>query len=129
LQYGFADNVEEELLQFNDKGELINCIKGAKEKRRDTGGAGGGQGHTILDEIDQMSLRSGSTSRPGGGKSNKKRDKSAYSQSVTGNPDFDEDEDDDLDDEELGDDDGDEDVGEGASTYKRDTSTVYNENQ
>jgi hypothetical protein len=67
------------LLQFNDKGELVNCIKGAKDKRRDAGGVGGGPGgHTILDEIDQMSLRSGSTSRPGG-KINKKRDKSAYS--------------------------------------------------
>jgi hypothetical protein len=33
-----------------------------------------------------------------------------------------------LDDEDMGDEDiGDDDVGEGASTYKRDTSTVYNE--
>lgn len=116
------------MLQFNDKGDLINCIKGAKEKRRDNIGVGGGPGHTILDGIDEMSLRSGSTSRPGG-KAGKKRDKSAYSQSVTGGPDFDEDDDEELDDEDLGDEDGDDDGGEGASTYKRDTSTVYNENQ
>lgn len=51
-----------------------------------------------------MSLRSGSTSRPGG-KSSKKRDKSAYSQSATGNPDYEEDEDEDeLDEDDMGDD-------------------------
>ncbi len=37
LQYGFADNVEEELLVFDDKGNLEKCIKGAKEKRREGG--------------------------------------------------------------------------------------------
>jgi len=35
IDYGFADNVEEELLYFNDKGDLVNCVKGAKEKRRE----------------------------------------------------------------------------------------------
>jgi|SanBayMetagenome_1026888.scaffolds.fasta_scaffold319434_1 hypothetical protein len=80
----------------------------------------------MLDEMDQMSLRSGSTSRPGG-KSSKKRDKSAYSQSATGNPDYEEDEDDDMDDDDMGDEEEDEDGGEGVSTYKRDTSTIYNE--
>jgi hypothetical protein len=33
--------VEEELLQFNAQGDLVNQIKGAKEKRRDYGMAGG----------------------------------------------------------------------------------------
>ena len=76
-----------------------------------------------------MSLRSGSTSRPGG-KSSKKMEKSAYSQSATGNPDYEEDDEDDIDDDDLGEDEDDEDAGEGegASTYRRDTSTVYNEN-
>ncbi len=35
IDYGFADNVEEELLQFNAQGDLVNVVKGAKEKRRD----------------------------------------------------------------------------------------------
>jgi hypothetical protein len=66
IDYGFADNVEEELLQFNAQGELVNCIKGAKEKRRELGAGGhhgmpGVGGAGILDEIDQMSLKSGST--------------------------------------------------------------------
>ena len=78
IQYGFADNVEEELLEFNETGELIKCTKGAKEKRRDTHLSGVGAGQHMLDEMEQMSLRSGSTSRPGG-KSSKKRDKSGYS--------------------------------------------------
>jgi hypothetical protein len=34
-----------------------------------------------------------------------------------------------MDDDDLVDDEEDEDGGEGASTYRRDTSTVYNENQ
>lgn len=66
IDYGFADNVEEELLEFNEKGELVKCTKGAKEKRRDTHLSGVGAGQHMLDEIEQMSLRSGSTSRPGG---------------------------------------------------------------
>lgn len=81
----------------------------------------------MLDAIEQMSLRSGSTIRPGG-KLSKKREKSAYSQSATGNPDYEEDEDDDMDDDDMVDDEEDDEVGEGASTYKRDTSTIYNEN-
>ena len=98
IQYGFADNVEEELLEFNEKGELVKCTKGAKDKRRDAHLSGVGAGQHMLDEMEQMSLRSGSTSRPGG-KSSKKRDKSAYSQSATGNPDYEEDDEDDLDDD------------------------------
>jgi len=34
IDYGFADNVEEELLEFDDEGNLTNLIKGAKEKRK-----------------------------------------------------------------------------------------------
>ena len=34
-QYGFADNVEEELLEFDEKGLLIKCTRGAKEKKQE----------------------------------------------------------------------------------------------
>lgn len=35
IDYGFADNVEEELLDFNDQGDLVSCIKSVKEKIRE----------------------------------------------------------------------------------------------
>eukprot|EP00347_Sterkiella_histriomuscorum_P002384 403368367 len=35
IDYGFADNVEEELLEFDDNGDLKSCVKGAKEKRKE----------------------------------------------------------------------------------------------
>jgi len=51
--------VEEELLYFNDKGDLVNCVKGAKEKRRESAMHSTEMGG--LYDADQMSLRSGST--------------------------------------------------------------------
>ena len=32
IDYGFADNVEEEMLEFNDEGELDKKVRGSKEK-------------------------------------------------------------------------------------------------
>ncbi len=34
IDYGFSENVEEELLEFDDKGDLTNTTSGTREKPR-----------------------------------------------------------------------------------------------
>ena len=130
IQYGFADNVEEELLKFDAEGKLESVVKGAKEKRQLQKGG-------LIDQFkggevlgaDQMSFRTESVIN-GGGSKRKRRgaatvgESSVYSQSQPGNPDYDEDEEEDDEDE---DDEDDEDVGDDETDRR--TSTAYNELQ
>lgn len=34
IDYGFADNVEEELMEFDEEGKLVRVVKGAKDKKK-----------------------------------------------------------------------------------------------
>lgn len=130
VQYGFADNVEEELLKFGPEGELKERIQGAKDKKQIKPQMLGHHhqfGGDINLGTDQVSMRSESmrdsaiTGNKDGGKgangSGRKKNKSRmkdgqssmYSQSQPGNPDYDEDEEEEDEDDEDDDDDEEED--------------------